>query len=76
MPVVEFYGVLLVALIGYLAPIGAALLYRRRRLGRIALVNVLAGWTVIGWFVAMAMAFADERLERDPEGARGPEGDG
>lgn len=24
--------------------------------GRVAVVNLLAGWTVLGWFVALAMA--------------------
>jgi len=28
-----------------------------RRLGRIALVNLLLGWTVIGWIAAMVMTF-------------------
>ena len=49
------------------AGIGAFLLYflpavigglrRVRGLGSVVVVNVFLGWTVIGWIVALAMAF-------------------
>ncbi|MBK1697550.1 superinfection immunity protein [Rhodovibrio salinarum] len=60
MPVVEFYSVLLIALMGYLLPIGVAVFFKHRRMRPIVLVNIFAGWTVIGWFMALAMAFADQ----------------
>lgn len=67
MPVVEFYSVMAIALVGYLLPLGVAVYFRHRRTRTIALVNVLAGWTVIGWFLAMLMAFSDP-----PTGRAGP----
>jgi len=67
MPVVEFYSVMAIALVGYLLPLGVAVYFRHRRTRTIALVNILAGWTVIGWFLAMLMAFADP-----PAGRAGP----
>jgi hypothetical protein len=60
MPVVEFYSVLAIAL-------GAAIYLRHRRTRTIALVNILAGWTIVGWFLAMLMAFSDQ-----PAGRAGP----
>jgi uncharacterized membrane protein YqaE (UPF0057 family) len=33
---------------------------RRRKAGTIAWVNVLLGWTVIGWVVAMVWAMGDD----------------
>jgi hypothetical protein len=67
MPVVEFYSVMAIALVGYLLPLGVALYFKHRRTRTIALVNILAGWTVVGWFLAMLMAFADQ-----PAGRAGP----
>ena len=67
MPVVEFYSVMAIALVGYLLPLGVAVYFRHRRTRTVALVNILAGWTVIGWFLAMLMAFSDQ-----PAGRAGP----
>jgi hypothetical protein len=67
MPVIEFYSVLAVALVGYLLPLGVAVYFRHRRTRVVALVNILAGWTIVGWFMALMMAFADQ-----PTGRAGP----
>ncbi|MBK1668889.1 hypothetical protein CKO28_12695 [Rhodovibrio sodomensis] len=71
MPVVEFYSVMAIAMVGYLLPLGVALYFKHRRTRAIALVNILAGWTVVGWFLAMLMAFAEQ-----PAGRAGPKDPG
>jgi hypothetical protein len=48
-------GAVLVGLC-YLLPTVIAELRRHHQRGAIAVVNILLGWTVIGWVVALAMA--------------------
>jgi hypothetical protein len=50
------FGVLFVFSI-YLLPTGAAMLRRSPGAGWTAVVNVLFGLTIVGWIVALAMAF-------------------
>lgn len=57
----QFYAVLVIAFIGYMTPTVAALMYRRSKWGRIALLNLFLGWTVVGWFFAFLAAFGGER---------------
>jgi hypothetical protein len=45
------------AVLIYLIPTIVAFLNRRRDKRSVALVNIFWGWTVIGWFVALARAF-------------------
>lgn len=53
-------GIIVGALI-YLFPVLAARQRHAPNLGSVAVVNVLLGWTVIGWIVALAMALRDPR---------------
>lgn len=54
-------GVMLVALVLlYFLPSMLALAGGKRRKWKIVAVNVLAGWTVIGWIVSMIMNWAYE----------------
>ena len=48
-------GFLIVGAI-YLAPSLIAYKRAHHQLGAIAVINVLLGWTVVGWVVALAMA--------------------
>ena len=58
-----FVAILLSVLtIGYLLPTSIALV-RRAPTGVCFLVNLLLGWTVIGWIVALILAF------RSPDGS-------
>jgi hypothetical protein len=45
----------------YLLPTLLALTFRRRQMGAIFVLNLLLGWTVIGWAAAMVWAFVKER---------------
>src|SRR5262249_730732 len=51
----------------YLLPIGIALARKSHRLVTVVLVDVLLGWTFLGWLTALAFA-----LERPASGASGP----
>ena len=65
---IQFYAVLVIAFIGYMTPTVAALMYRRDKWKRIALFNLVLGWTIIGWFFAFLAAFGGERdAARHPE---------
>ena len=50
----------------YVLPTMLAWSRRSRRRWRITAINLLLGWTVVGWIAAMAMTFA---WEPPPEGA-------
>lgn len=45
-----------VAALAYLAPAIVALALRRPRRGAIVAINILAGWTVLGWVAALVWA--------------------
>jgi hypothetical protein len=56
------YGLAVVALlIVYLLPWLTAAGRGSRHTAAVAVVNILFGWTLIGWGVALALAFAGER---------------
>ena len=61
------FGVLLFT--GYWVPTVVAVIRHVRSTGSVVVVNLLLGWTVIGWIVALAMACRS----KDPaaHGARG-----
>jgi hypothetical protein len=42
----------------YFLPMLLAILLRNRRWIVVGLVNLLLGWTIIGWFVALVLAFS------------------
>jgi Superinfection immunity protein len=45
----------------YFLPIIIALLRKAGNSGSVIIINVLLGWTFVGWVVALAMAFGDRR---------------
>ncbi len=45
-----------VVAVGYLSPSFVAVFRQRRNLGTIFAVNLLLGWTIVGWVVAMMWA--------------------
>jgi hypothetical protein len=45
---------------GYFVPSIVALVKKKRNTGAIVLVNVLLGWTVIGWIVALVWAVTND----------------
>jgi len=51
----------LVAFAAYLLPTMVAALGNKRKTGPIFLLNLLLGWTVLGWIGALAWAFMDQR---------------
>jgi len=52
---------LLILLLSYLLPSSVALLRARKAFPRILAVNILLGWTFVGWFAALIWAFAGKR---------------
>ena len=59
---VAFAWVLTVLTGGYLLPWAIAATRGRSNSGSIALVNLLLGWTVVGWVVALVMACTKHRV--------------
>jgi hypothetical protein len=43
--------------IAYILPTIDAIILRSRNRGRIVAVNLLTGWTIVGWLVALGMAY-------------------
>ena len=43
--------------IAYFAPTIAAISFDHKNIAPIVIINVLLGWTLIGWVVALAWAF-------------------
>jgi Superinfection immunity protein len=65
----------LAAIATYFAP---AIIGGRRRVanqGSVIVVNLLLGWTVIGWIVALAMALRTTTRPPPQQQPRGPYGD-
>ncbi len=58
--------IIVTSILMYLLPTMLAFKRERRRKWRIAAINVLLGWTLIGWVVAMLMTWA---YEPPPDGA-------
>jgi uncharacterized protein with PQ loop repeat len=46
--------------LGYMLPWAVAATRRKSNTGAIALINVLLGWTVVGWVIALVMAASAE----------------
>jgi Superinfection immunity protein len=59
MAVITYLIVLVVGVLLYLLPTLVASRRNARNMGSVAVINILLGWTVIGWVVALAMAVAD-----------------
>ena len=45
----------------YFLPLLLALMLRKRRWVAVGLINVLLGWTIIGWIIALVLAFTWRR---------------
>lgn len=53
--------------IGYLAPAYIAMRRGHHQLGPIAIINLLLGWTIVGWILTFAWSTS---WIRPPEGSR------
>jgi len=51
--------VLLVIVATYFLPLGIAFYRKVPHTGSIAIVNIFTGWLLVGWVIALAMAFRD-----------------
>ncbi|MCA4760893.1 superinfection immunity protein [Mycobacterium avium subsp. hominissuis] len=59
-------GICWIALIAaYCAPTIVAVARKHRSVGSVAVVDMFLGWTIIGWVVALAMAFSGNTRRRD-----------
>ena len=56
MPVLRGVVLLLALCFAYLVPTVVALGCRHRQAATVAVLNILLGWTLIGWVVALAIA--------------------
>lgn len=54
-------GLIVAAVMLYLAPTFVAMMRGARNIGSIAVINILLGWLFIPWVIALAMAFSDPR---------------
>lgn len=52
---------MLIAAAIYLTPLLIAYKRAHHQIGAIAVINVLLGWTVVGWIVALAMSLSAVR---------------
>lgn len=48
----------------YFTPTFVGMVRGKRNIGTVVVVNALLGWTVIGWVVALAMAFGAREAVR------------
>jgi hypothetical protein len=48
---------------GYMIPTTIALVRNRPNTSTIALINILVGWTVVGWIIALVMSLKDTSLD-------------
>lgn len=59
----DFVAALSVLLALYLLPLVIALVRRHRHRGLICAVNLLLGWTVLGWLVSLIWSILPKRRE-------------
>lgn len=59
--------VLVVASI-YLVPTAIGVWRHVVRVERVVIINVLLGWTVVGWFIALAMSIAEPSTTEETRG--------
>jgi Superinfection immunity protein len=57
-----------VSLVLYLVPLVVGWVRRAPGLGAIAVIDILLGWTLIGWLIALAMALRPARPPSPPPG--------
>ncbi len=78
-------GLLVLLFLGalYLTPTLIALIRKHHQIGAVAAINILLGWTFLGWVVALAMSLSAKRSPASqvnvyngyaygPPGAQGP----
>jgi hypothetical protein len=53
--------IILVALVGYFLPSVIAIARKHHQIGPVLIVNLLLGWTFIGWVVALVLAVSSKR---------------
>jgi hypothetical protein len=63
-----------ILIVAYWLPTILAKRRRVRGLGQVAIVNGLLGWTVIGWIVALVMAYRDRTPGQHRAAPGRPEG--
>ena len=49
----------------YFLPAIIAFAREMRNAGSVLVINLFLGWTLVGWVVALAMAFANVNLDKD-----------
>ena len=54
----------LFALVVFLLPTIIAVFRHKKNITAILVLNLLGGWTVVGWIIALVWAFAPDRIER------------
>lgn len=59
------FGPVALGTVIYLLPLYVALFRRQRHPGPTIVVNVFLGWTVIGWIIALAMAFGGDTIRAE-----------
>ncbi len=57
----------IVLLLLYFLPSFIAWRRRHKNLGSISLVNILIGWTILGWFAALIWSLVDSRNRQQTE---------
>lgn len=57
----EAFAITAAAIAAYWLPTIAAWVNHAPSRGAVVVVNLFLGWTIIGWIVALAMAFRDPR---------------
>jgi len=55
-PIILGFAIWLAALTAYCAPAAIAILRHVPNAGSVVIIDLLLGWTLIGWIVALAMA--------------------
>lgn len=69
-------GLTAMSLGGYLLPLLIGWARRAPDLGAIAVIDILAGWTLVGWVVALAMALRAASPAPPPPGRGWPPAEG
>jgi hypothetical protein len=64
-PVGDMQGILLIGAI-YFAPAIIASMRRHRQILAIFVLNLVAGWTLIGWIAALVWAFIRQERRLEP----------
>ena len=58
------FAIILASIGAYIAPMITAIIRRVPNTGSVIVINLLLGWTVIGWIAALAMACRSQRPQQ------------